>query len=296
MTLDDTMGAVLRLGAATEALGALAGRLRAGVEGLELDPDVAASLDGVVDALGIDVTGMSTQERAMLAATARTIVLLAADLAANPERPPGWAVRDPEMMLSLGRLSAQLAGVIAAIAPRLDGLSEALGREGAVICDVGCGVGALAVAFARTWPAARVVGLDPWPPALALARDEIARGGVADRVDLRQIGVEELDDADTFDLAWFAAPFVPPALLPAGLARVHAALKPGGWLVLGQFAGPPDPVALAAARLRVVRAGGYLGTDDELLAMLDDAGFGAARPIERTWQAPMAMIVARRDG
>jgi predicted O-methyltransferase YrrM len=293
--LEDAIAAVMRLGAATEAMGALAARLRADTEGIALDAAIEASLDGVVEALGIDLTQLTADERSIVAGLSRAFVLLAADLVADPGRPPGWVVEDPGVMLSFGRLSAVMAAVIAHVAPMLDGLAEALQREGALICDVGCGVAGLSVAFCRTWPAARVVGLDPWPPAIALAREQVAAAGVADRVELREIGVEALDDAGAFDLAWFAAPFVPPALLPAGLARVHAALKPGAWLVFGQFAGPPDPVASAAQKVRVVRSGGFASSADELVAMLETAGFADVRAIERTWQAPMAMLVGRRD-
>lgn len=294
MTFDDTMGAVMRLSAGAEALAALGAKLQADVDGVVLDPAVAAALDGVVAELGIDIETLSPQERAIVATAARAFLLLAGDMLADPERSPGWSVEDPSVMLSLGRMSAFIAGVIDSVVPTLDGLQDALGCDGATICDVGSGVGALSVAFCRTWPNARVVGLDPWPPAVALAEEEVARSGVADRIELRQIGVEELTDEAVFDAVWFAGPFVPPEVVPAGLRRVHEALRPGGWLIFGLFAGPPDPVARAVTRLRVVRSGGTVADADELQRMLIEVGFVDVHEVTRTWEAPAAFLAARR--
>ncbi|MGH2840050.1 MAG: SAM-dependent methyltransferase [Solirubrobacteraceae bacterium] len=295
MTFNETMGTLMRLSTGAEALAALGAKLQADVDGIELEPAVAAALDDVVAELGIDLGSLSDQERATVATAARAFLLLAADTLADPERSPGWAVEDPGILLSLGRTSAFVAEVIAAVVPTLDGLEELLERDGATICDVGSGVGALSVAFCRTWPRARVVGLDPWPPAVALAEEEVARSGVAGRIELRQIGVEELTDEAVFDAVWFAGPFVPPEVVPAGLRRVHAALRPGGWLIFGLFAGPPDPVARAVTQLRVVRSGGSVAGADELQRMLTEVGFVDVHEVQRTWEAPAAFLAARRS-
>ena len=171
---DDAMGTVMRLGIAAEALAALSARLRADVEEIELDRDVAAGLDEVVDRLGVDVAAMTAQERRRIAMSAQALLLQAADLLGDPGRPPGWAFDDPAVLLSTGSLSAGIAGDIAELAPALDGLQEALERDGAVFLDVGAGVAALSIALCETWPRLRVVGLEPWRPALALAEAGVA--------------------------------------------------------------------------------------------------------------------------
>ncbi len=294
MTFDETMGKVMALSAGAEALAALGAKLQADADGVQLDPAVAAALDDVVGELQIDVDALSDQERAIVATAARALLSLAGDMLADPERSPGWAVEDPGVLLSLGRMSAFIAGVINLVVPTLDGLADALGREGATICDVGSGVGALSIAFCKTWEHARVVGLDPWPPAVALAEEEVARSGVADRIELRRIGVEELTDEELFDAVWFAGPFVPPEVVPAGLRRAHQALRPGGWLIFGLFAGPPDPVARSVTRLRVVRSGGSVAGADELQQLLTDVGFVDVHEVPRTWEAPAAFLAGRR--
>jgi hypothetical protein len=53
-------------------------------------------------------------------------------------------------------------------AARTPELSSTPQRPGAFL-DVGTGVGGLAIEAARVWPALRVVGIDQWEPALALA-------------------------------------------------------------------------------------------------------------------------------
>ncbi len=148
--------------------------------------------------------------------SARALLLQAADLLADPGRPPGWGFDDPAVLLSTGRLSANIAGVIAQIAPALDGLQDALQRTGARFLDVGAGVAALSIALCETWPGLHVVGLEPWAPAFALAEAQVASSDVADRVELRPVCVEDFDDGAVFDgavfdgavfdVAWLAGP------------------------------------------------------------------------------------------
>ena len=61
------------------------------------------------------------------------------------------------------------------IAPKLDGLAARLEAPGAAFLDVGVGVGLLGVEMARLWPNLRIVGIDVWPPSLALARQNVAK-------------------------------------------------------------------------------------------------------------------------
>ena len=293
MSSSDALGTVMRLGIAAEALAALAARLRADVEEIELDRDVAAGLDEVVARLDVDVAAMTAEERRRIAMSARALLLQAADLLGDPGRPPGWAFDDPAILLSTGSLSASIAGDIAEIAPALDGLQDALERDGAVFLDVGAGVAALSIALCETWPGLRVVGLEPWAPALALAEAQVGASDVGERIELRAARVEDLEDAAAFDAAWLAGPFVPPPVLPVALTRVRQALRPGAWLLLGRFGAPPDPLASAVTRLRVLRSGGSVADGEALAAQMRQAGFDDVHEVELRWQAP-TFIVGRR--
>ena len=145
------------------------------------------------------------------------------------------------------------------VVPSLDGLSTRFAQGGAFL-DVGVGVGELASASCSDLPGARVVGLDPFPLALELARKTIEARGLVDRIELRPHGVEELSADREFDLAWLPTPFIPRQAVELGLSRIFDALVPGGWLLIGgalwspgsgarpQASRPPSP---AGPRSRV---------------------------------------------
>jgi release factor glutamine methyltransferase len=63
---------------------------------------------------------------------------------------------------------------------------DLIGGRPAVVADVGTGSGALAVAIAAGAPRARVWATDPSPEAVALARENVGRHGLADRVTVRR--------------------------------------------------------------------------------------------------------------
>ena len=131
-------------------------------------------------------------------------------------------------------------------------------------------------------------------PAFALAKAQVASSDVADRVELRSECIEDLHDGAAFDVAWLAGPFVPPAVIPAALERLNHALKPGGWLLFGRFAGPQEPLADAVTRLRVLRSGGSVADAAQLGALMREADLADVHEVRRTWQAPVGFVVGRR--
>ena len=56
--------------------------------------------------------------------------------------------------------------------------------DGRSILDLGCGPGDIAIRLARRYPAAKVTGLDGAGAMVDIARQAIARDGLADRVNL----------------------------------------------------------------------------------------------------------------
>jgi 23S rRNA G2445 N2-methylase RlmL len=57
----------------------------------------------------------------------------------------------------------------------------------------------IAIELCRAFPALRVVGLEPAAAPLVQARANVAAAQLADRIALRQQGVEDLHDSEAFD-------------------------------------------------------------------------------------------------
>lgn len=197
MSFESLMAASHRLSVSVEALAALGAELRLRQEGLEGDPRIRALLLDVVNAVDpLLLGGIDADREATVLALIQAVFRQAVDLLENPARVPAWSYQDPIILQSQGQVSRLIVRGIDALAAQRPDLDAMLRRGGAFL-DVGTGVGWLAIDAARSWPAMRIVGVDPWEPALALARENLAKSGVAERIELRSQGVEHLDDVAT---------------------------------------------------------------------------------------------------
>ena len=253
-------------------------------------------LDRVVSALTVPglFDDLDEMQRQSIVGTVTAFLKQALELIENPERPGGWVYTDPGVLQTQGQSSGGIPPLIAQVAPTLDGLEDALAREGARILDIGSGVAALSISCCRVWPAASVVGLDPWEPAMELAAANVAAAGLEDRITLRAVRIEDMTDTAVFDLAWMPAPFLPRAVLGAGVPAVARSLRPGGWLVVGRYAAPPEPLAEALADLRTVRGGGTPLSDDEAVSLLERGGLTKAHAVPSDWSAPIRFVAGQR--
>jgi SAM-dependent methyltransferase len=295
---DQVLRAAVPMVGAAEALAALGASLRLRRDGSTVDPELAARLDAVVDALGVGgaVNALHEHETVSLLGIVEGFLAQAADFVVQPGR-VGWDYEEPSILLAQGHTSALIAGVLRRyVVPSLgEDLEQRLDGRGAAFLDVGAGVAALSVALCRTWPSLRVVGIDPWEPALALARTHVAAAGLEERIELRQIGAETLEDADAYDLAWVPTFFIPAAVLERVIERVHAASRPGGWALLGLYARPGDPLRDALADLRTLRHGGALLTPAQAAALLERAGFSDVDVhFDAAWELPVVYVAGRR--
>ena len=141
-----------------------------------------------------------------------------------------------------------------ALAPALASVPEVhavLQRPGARIVDVGCGAGWSAIALARAYPAATVLGVDIDEPSIRAAKANAEAAGVSDRTRFTVAGAEGLAELGPFDVA-FAFECVHDMPRPVDvLAAVHKAVRADGVVVImdeavaDDFVAPGDPVEQA---------------------------------------------------
>jgi precorrin-6B methylase 2 len=288
VAFDELMGLTNRLLAHSLALSAIAARLHLDELREQGDPALREQLDRILDELGVreQLDELGDQERAVLLAFARSYLAQGLDLIDDPARPSSWSHSDPVLLRAQGSAS----GVVATLLSDLG-----LTAPGMRILDVGTGVAGLATAFCQVVPESTVVGIDPWKPALDLARENVASAGLEGRVTLVETTIQEFEDAEGFDLAWLPSFFMPESILEDASRRLFELLRPGGRVVVGvTFSDGSDALAAVTDDLMTVRSGGSVLDPPGATALLERAGFADASEIERTWNPPLRFVVGTR--
>jgi cyclopropane fatty-acyl-phospholipid synthase-like methyltransferase len=202
---------------------------------------------------------------------------------------------DPALLQAWGVRSVESVPIwVERLFPALDGLCEALKAPTASFLDVGTGVGRLAIAMCEQFPTLRVVGLDPFDAALKLARRNVAEAALEDRIELRPELVQDLADEECYDLAWVPVMFLPAGVAARGLHRVRAALRPGGWVILGTIAAEGDGLQPAVQRLVALLFGSGRLFADHAAEMLRAAAYEPIQILPAAPGVPIRMIVGRR--
>ncbi|AWV19117.1 methyltransferase type 11 [Methylobacterium sp. XJLW] len=289
MTFQDVQHTLRQMGDAARGLAAIGAALRLRQEAPDIHPEVARRLHDVVAA--VVPGGLGDRDQAQVSASLASVTHAlqeARDLLECPERPPVWQVRDPAMLQAQGQASRVVVRRLAALAADRPALAAALtGR----FLDVGTGVGGIALEAAAQWPSLRVVGLDIWEPALELARANVAASPFRSRIELRLQDVTQFDDPAGYALTWLPAPFLSQDAARTALDRLTVALEPKGYLVVGLYAPPPDPVGATLAALRLARSGGHLWSCAAMEAELRSRKFTA---IETSAGQPVTLMMGRR--
>lgn len=170
-----------------------------------------------------------------------------------------------------------------------------------VIVDVGCGTGSLALLLSRIEPRARVIGVDPDPDALAVARRKAGastvdwRAGMGDAVD-RILGAGSASVA----VSSLVLHQCPVAMKEAVLTSMFAVLRPGGKLVIADY-GLQRTRLMRLAFRTVQLADGKQDTqpnaDGLLPELMSATGFHNVREAEvvSTVSGSISVYVARRN-
>jgi ubiquinone/menaquinone biosynthesis C-methylase UbiE len=159
-------------------------------------------------------------------------------------------------------------------------VEQAALEPGQDVLEVGCGTGNLALLVAREHPDVRVVGLDPDPKALALARRKADRRGAALRLD-RGFGDALPYPDGSFDrvLSSLMLHHLDPAEKPAMLREIVRVLRPGGELHLLDFGGAHHHAPHRFLTRRAGQASPRLQDNmgDRIPALMSAAGLRDAR-------------------
>lgn len=173
-------------------------------------------------------------------------------------------------------------------------------HPGETIVDVGCGTGSFAVMLKTSVPGIHLIGIDPDAEALAIARAKAGAVGVDihwEQGFARDIGPRSADALVT-SLMFHQ---VPMAEKQAGLTAMHAALRPGGRLLIADY-GRQRGLMRMLFRLTIQRLDGVTDTqpnaDGVLPELVRGAGFGNVREVARihTITGTIALIMAERLG
>jgi predicted O-methyltransferase YrrM len=197
-----------------------------------------------------------------------------------PRRPAADSRDEQGLRAFIGAMhvigSRAAPGLVAAIDP---GAARAL-------LDVGGGPGTYTAAFLEACPGMRATLFDR-PPVVELARENLRRAGVLDRVRLVAGSYLTDDLPGGHDLALLSA-VIHSNSLEQNLTlyrRVLAALEPGGRVVIRDHVMEPDrlrpvPGAVFAINMLVATEGGGCYTLAEIRQGLEQAGFEGVRLIQ----------------
>ena len=281
------------------ALAALAAALEARATARPLAPNLAVAVNGVLDALGVREASEQLPPVELRATLAEIQVYGASyrQLAAPEPAASGWTPASAALIQAAGDVSAGLPRVLERlVVPRLAGLSERLRAPGGRFLDVGAGAGALSIQMARTWPDLAIVGIEPWAPALELARANVRAAGLDARIELRASSGERLADEGRYDLGWIPSLFIAEPLLDAVIERVRRALRPGAWLLVPVLRAEAAALAANVVRLRAALWGGSAPSLGEAAARLAAAGFVDLQSFSSAPSSTTGLLAAQKPG
>ena len=181
-----------------------------------------------------------------------------------------------ELWVTFARTMAPLTTVSAGFIAELVGAKQG---KACKVLDIAAGHGMFGITIAKQNPNAQITAVD-WAPVLAVAEENAAAAGVADRVTLRAGSAFEADLGEDYDIALLTNIFhhFDTATCEKLMRRVHAVLRPGGKAITLEFMPNEDRLTppTAAAFSLIMLAGTDSGdayTFSQYERMFRNAGF-----------------------
>ncbi len=150
----------------------------------------------------------------------------------------------------------------AALLPLLGVLAGHYAQPASRCYDLGCALGAASLVLAGHLPPdCRIVAVDNAPAMLAACRTQLARAGLADRIETHCQDLQSVPIVDASVVVLnFTLQFIPVAQRLSVLQGIRAGLRPGGVLLLSEKMASVDPVEQRwydELHARFKRANGY---------------------------------------
>lgn len=185
----------------------------------------------------------------------------------------GWCHTDEDTLQAQGKYSEIVATHLVPLFPKMRALLQ---QADARFLDVGAGVGRIALKICELYSDVKAVALEPADQPFRLAQANIANSPCQSQMELRKIGVQDLQDAAVFDVIWVAQGFIPDEFFLPGLAAMKRALKPGGMILTVEFSGQEEAQKNVSdyAKEFVSSLYGAVRTPTKLVQLLEEAGFG----------------------
>jgi 2-polyprenyl-3-methyl-5-hydroxy-6-metoxy-1,4-benzoquinol methylase len=148
-----------------------------------------------------------------------------------------WGDHDPCLFEGTERFfrPGYAANLISSWLPAIEGVVPALDR-GALVADVGCGLGASTILMAQAYPRSRFIGFDCHRASIQTARERARQAGVDDRVQFEEARSTDYPGKGYDLVAHFDS--LHDMADPLGAARhVRETLAPkGAWMIVEPFA------------------------------------------------------------
>lgn len=167
------------------------------------------------------------------------------------------------------------------------------------LLDLAGGHGGFALAMCRRHANLRATVLD-LPGSVRVGRRIVAEQGLGERVDFREGDVLEADLGAGLDVcsAFNLLHHLPPEAVRDLLARLRPALRPGGWVVIGdtertEAGEPPSRNGALSAVVYYASSGTRNYTRREVAGWLREAGFSQARVV-RNQRSPWRLLYLAR--
>jgi 2-polyprenyl-3-methyl-5-hydroxy-6-metoxy-1,4-benzoquinol methylase len=150
----------------------------------------------------------------------------------------GWHEHDPGLFVGTERFfrPGYAANLISSWIPALEGVQERL-MQGAIVADVGCGLGASTILMAKSYPKSKFFGFDYHEKSIETAKQRAQDAGVGDRIQFKVAKAKDYPGANYNFVTFFDC--LHDMGDPVGAAaHVRSTLEAHGtWMIVEPFAG-----------------------------------------------------------